>query len=61
MAAKEVKRARGLKRRHDIELLLQNAMLEGTISKKEYVIILFQIILKIGKQSETVVREPRLD
>ena len=38
MAAKEVKRARANKRRHDIELLLQNAMLEGTISKKEYVI-----------------------
>lgn len=37
LAAKEVKRARGLKRRNDIEQLLQNAMLEGTIAKKEYV------------------------
>jgi hypothetical protein len=38
MAGREVKRARALKRRHEIELLLQNAMLEGTISRKDYVI-----------------------
>ena len=39
MAAKEVKRARAIKRRNEIELLLQNAMLEGTISRKDFVIL----------------------